>query len=246
MDYFLEARVSDKDIDAWREQLDPIYHEQYLTRRKRVQNEIIRDILMKIPMFEFVSDKSSLQVIVLAGPIGAGKSTMVQKLVKDSERFFLVIDIDDIRTRLPESPKYEKLCPNKYGILTQKEAGTIMELLVYMALSLRISIIVDTSLRDRNWNKAFYSNLKSMHSGLCLYLLHISTDKNIILQRLQHRNSFGLITRIVPSDEVNASFENTASLEEYIKSFASICDAIIGIDNSTSNFNIVHPWYLTW
>lgn len=254
MEEFVKVTISDVMIDQWRDRLDPYYHDQYISRRQRIQNDIIRGILAKLKVSNFISDNSFTQALIVAGPIGAGKSTIVQRLQSEAANTFLVIDIDEIRSMLPESRRYQESCPHLYANLTQKEAGTIVELLIHIALSFHLSIIVDSSLRDREWHAKFYFQLLQKHIGLKISLIHVTASKESIYRRVHWRNSYGTPRRIVSDDAIETSYAHSYNIHEYIPIFRSLCKVIVSIDNTTEdNYfdktfspSVIYPWHLNW
>ena len=77
--------------------------------------------------------------------------------------------------------------PETAGLLTQKEAGLMAEILTHAALECGISIIVDGSLRDSSWYEGHFTELRLQYPKLCLAIFLISAPLVDIYKRVTVR-----------------------------------------------------------
>merc|ERR1719502_1194564 len=73
------------------------------------------------------------------------------------------------------------------GVLTQKEAGHIAEILGYKALGSRRNIIFDGSLRDHQWYTTYFQQLRERFPGIRIMILHVLADRDEVLLRAKRR-----------------------------------------------------------
>ena len=64
---------------------------------------------------------------------------------------FVRVDIDRIRSLLPEMEGYVRRDPMSAGFRTQKEAGLIAEIVTEEALARGLNVWIDSSMRDAKW-----------------------------------------------------------------------------------------------
>ncbi len=115
----------------------------------------------------------------------------------------VIIDIDAIRDMLPEAEVLKRTEPERFGELTQKEAGLIAELTIYRAISKGRNVILDSSLRDISWFLEFIPKLMnfSRHGGqeeIKFALMHVYCPKEECWKRILQRNAaIGPTNRVV-------------------------------------------------
>lgn len=204
MVYILVSRI----IDEARQTVDKNYHMTYSPEREEVQNAIVYEILNISALGQECEIPCNQWMIMTAGPMGGGKSTILQHLMtKEVQELntLIVIDMDRIRDLLPESEMLKTTDPMDFGTLTQKEAGYISEICVHVALSLHKNIVVDGSLLNLDWHVTYIQSLQQRLPSLITIILHVTSKKNIIRQRVKHR---ALITgRGIPSKVLREAFK---------------------------------------
>lgn len=196
--------VSDSIIDFCRRRLDYSFHATYPHERCLIQNDIIRQILLpatsRLRHMISMSDQSPVgrgMLVMMAGPIGAGKSTIAH-LLFDSQQKVIVVDMDYIRERLPESETYRRESPELFGQKTQRESGYIAELVVRVSLLIapHFHIVKDASMVNIPWQKKYISHLKQEFDGLKVMIIHVTASETVIRQRVEYRNRVS--GRVVP------------------------------------------------
>jgi predicted ABC-type ATPase len=199
-------------INAARSKLDRTYHSaQYSEQRIQLQNSLVLDILHGGGAGATeVNGASSLcqWMILTAGPIGAGKSTCLQVLLSaeiQKCQNFIIVDMDDIREKLPESHSLKDSAPLEYGTATQKEAGCIAEIAVSVALARGRSVVVDGSLSNIDWYISYLRDIKSSRPELKIMIAHVTADKQQILSRVSRRAAIS--GRQVPKDVLRQSLQ---------------------------------------
>merc|ERR1712113_1177996 len=80
-----------------------------------------------------------------------------------------------------------KLNKDSAGDLTQKEAGCIAEILGCKALSQRLNVIFDSSLRDVEWYTDYFKQLRKKFPGVRIMILHITAERKEVLRRAEKR-----------------------------------------------------------
>eukprot|EP00536_Pseudo-nitzschia_multiseries_P016980 jgi/Psemu1/292792/fgenesh1_pg.1324_\ len=143
-------------------------------------------------------------IVFTAGVYGAGKSYTIRRL--QSERCFppsddfVWVDPDAIRERLPEFANNANgntnanYPPAVSGIHTQKEAGMMAELLSDAALSSGHNVLVDGSLRDADWQSAYWALLRKRFGG--------DNTTNTTTSNKGRGLSIGMVSVVAPPEKV--------------------------------------------
>jgi len=171
-----------------RNQIDESYHDDYYSKERiLLQNGIAQSILS--PALRHRQEESTPWILFTAGPMAAGKSTVLRWLQAENHlsKRHILVDIDNIRDKLPESGFLKVSNPLKYGELTQKEAGLISEICVHAALILRQNVIVDSSLCKKSWHLDHIRFLRQHYSPLRVVLLHVTAKYEDITKRAVER-----------------------------------------------------------
>lgn len=166
--------------------LDYTWHMKYSHGRMLLQDDLIHQLTSgssrKADMLPWV--------VFTAGAMGAGKGYVVRWMHENGYlplEHFVTVDPDQIRTMLPEWPKYVEHNPLTAGNMTQKEAGCIAELLGYRALRDRRNVIFDGSLRDAEWYEQYFRLLRRNYPGIRIMILHVVADVEEVVKRAQER-----------------------------------------------------------
>jgi adenylylsulfate kinase-like enzyme len=244
-------RISNEFLQKIRLKLDPLYHKEYGTEREHIQNDIIREFLKKN---NFQKKREKIQcreqwLIMTAGPMGSGKSTMINFFLENDFLIIpapIILDLDFIRDLLPGSDKLAREQSQNYGYKTQIESGTVLELLIQIILRLSDrNMIVDTSMMNLDWQRQYLTSLKEEFPLLKIVLVHVNADKNLIRKRIRERNEFS--HRFTPLEVVEKSIELLHDWRAFL-SFQSCTDLIVSFRNNDShqvNPVIQYPWYMT-
>jgi len=181
-----------------RKTLDYSYHSNYTFERQMFQDAIVdyflRTALLTDKNGEMCTTPTEPWIVFTAGPMGAGKSYTMSKLVEHG-RFpllaFVNVDPDAIRQLLPEFHLYLTLNPEMAGDLTRKEAGFIAEILTLAGLQAGKNVLVDGSLRDWEWYERYFKRLRLEFPLLRLAILQVTAPRDAIFQRASVSQAFG-------------------------------------------------------
>jgi predicted ABC-type ATPase len=169
------------------------------------------------------------EIIFMAGGYGSGKSSIRSRLselgVFPSSKY-LVIDMDQIRERLPRYKKLEKEVGVEEAIgLTRHEVADIADGLRIRALQKGINLVIDQSLRGEeasDWVRAILKTAPKYKSTL----IYVDTDPVIAIRRAQAREHES--GRGAPESKVKSSREGAA---ETFRRLKNTVDTAIEIDN---------------
>jgi hypothetical protein len=203
--------------------LDYRWHVRYTHDRQALQDEIIRSMLSFEDMQRVVtSTKHSKWLrrargarkllrpqqpwcIFTAGCMGAGKTHIMTKLdehgVLPLPRF-VRIDMDRIRALLPETAGYIAIDKQLGGQMTQREAGTIAEILTEEALSRGLNVWVDSSMQDVQWWTSELNRIKResrlgpAHPECCRPPFHATLSRRTV-------SSTARVARHLPSQDLH-------------------------------------------
>jgi predicted kinase len=93
------------------------------------------------------------------------------------------VDPDQIRHCLPEFEVLVRHEAGQAGERTRKEAGMLSEVLIQAALKAGKSVIVDGSLRDRQWYQDYFHHLRHDYPGIRIAILHVTAPRTAVLER---------------------------------------------------------------
>lgn len=96
---------------------------------------------------------------------------------------FVRVDPDVIRRCLPEYALYLHTKPETAGQLTNKEAGYIAEIVIQAGLQAGKNVIVDGSLRNSQWYKEHFQQLRQDFPKLKIAILHITAPREAVFRR---------------------------------------------------------------
>jgi len=206
-----------------RKTLDYSYHMNYNKYRQKIQDMIITEILSSPRIVdqnsgEVCTTPTEPFLVFTAGAMGAGKSFTLRSL-NERNLFplsaFVLIDPDDIRHKLPEFGLYVAEDPLTAGELTRKEAGYIVEILTLAALQAGKNVLVDTSLRDCEWYKEYFSRLRKDYPSIKLVILHVIAPEDAVFQRAESRGK--MTGRVVPQEILKLALEQVPKSVETLR-----------------------------
>lgn len=186
MMYSSKAEIFTGKYSSVRQLLDYDYHSHYLPSRQLVQDKIIDSYLTNI------EEKTchSPTVIFMAGVMGAGKSHSLKYLDFRTDfqlADYVLIDPDKIKYELPEMLNFIEEDPSTAGDRTHKESGYIAEIIQNEALRQHVPIIVDGSLRDKDWNETLIAGIRSKYPRYRIGLIYVSASLGRVIDRVQQR-----------------------------------------------------------
>lgn len=234
-----ENYMSDDDKfygDFWeiRAGIDRNYHGNYSQGRQELQDKIVHKMLDGATVTDIhgsvCKTPTDPWIVFTAGVMGAGKShTMKQLSAKElfPLEAFVVVDPDEIRSHFPEFHIYAQSNPEQAGELTHREAGYLTEIVTAAALRCGHNVLVDGSLRDYEWYKHFFADLRREYESLRIAILHITAPRKAVFERAEKRaRETG---RIVPHESLEMSLEQVPIS---VKKLAPLADFFCELDNS--------------
>lgn len=195
-----------------RSRLDYSYHSHYIGSRQLLQDIVIQSMLNRTVVFDRNGNVCSTPVepwiVFTAGAMGAGKTHTIKHLATKGLfplESFVAVDPDEIRRHLPEFELYVQHSPQNAGELTRKEAGYVSELLTLAALQDGHNVLVDGSLRDSDWYRTYFEQLRKEYVNLKIAILHVTAPREAVFQRAASRSK--MTGRVVPHKTLEMALE---------------------------------------
>lgn len=176
-----------------RTRLDYDYHVYYTEQRQFFQDSII-DAMLESTWIEDAlgrncSEPTMPWIVFTAGSMGAGKSHVIKELHRDGVfplHAYVSVDPDHIRhAYLTEFASYVEQCPELAGEQTRKEAGMISEVLTQAALRKGQNVLVDGTLRDAEWYRLYFQELRAEYPSIRIAILHVVAPREAVLKRAE-------------------------------------------------------------
>ena len=120
-------------------------------------------------------------------------------------RDFVCIDLDRIREALPEHPQYVAADPERAGLLTQAEAGTIGEVATEEAFRRGRHVWIDSTLRDGGWWSREIARIRATYPRYKLAILLVEASWPRVLHRSRRRSE--ATGRGIPEPILRSVFE---------------------------------------
>jgi predicted kinase len=210
----VSTEVTERELSEISVHLDAEYHAPYSSARRTLHLSIVNRLLESQEQGKVAkngSRKTVTTIVCVGGPIASGKSYLIDWM---RQRDYLpspgalIVDMDDIRNFLPESDYLKHSCPEAFGERTQKEAGTVAELLVHCALRRGRSVIIDSSMVHLAWQETFLTLLRELYRQTRVLLIHVSAHADSIRSRSLYRGQS--IKRIVPNHLLEKSMKTVS------------------------------------
>ena len=216
-----------------RESLDYNYHKHYNSERQLLQDTLMdrfHDTVVHDTENNTTCDTPLENWMVFtAGTMGAGKGHTIHWLASQGLfplSAFVRVDPDMLRELLPELPGYILQNPSTAGYMTQKEAGYIAEVLSLNALQRGKNVLVDGSLRQAEWYRAYITNLHNRFSKLRFAIIQVTAKETTIFERVERRTK--VTGRVVPREllletmqQIPSSLRILAPYVDYVATFAN-------------------------
>lgn len=224
-DLHLRTRLTDSCIDSFRKCLDPYVHDQFIDRRKEIQNSIVRELISQLSWRSLMSDQTLPILTCLVGN-EESKSEMVLNVIEAQSNIeFMCISTQSIRTRIPEFARYEELCPHLAASLTQKEAETLLELTIYASAYLGLHTVTVLPLWEETRLCHFLSSVRRSCEGLRLSSIFVTSNEALM------------------NPQASQSFQYALKNCSDTLIVVSVGDGSQGISTLP---RIVFPWYMNW
>jgi len=207
-----------------RKTLDYTYHKNYRKDRQMLQDAIITDTLDAARVIDCSGQVCTTPtepfLVFTAGAMGAGKSHTLNFLNERGNfplAAFVLIDPDEVRQTLPEFSLYVSKDALNAGSMTRKEAGYVVEILTLAALQSGKNVLVDTSLRDHEWYKEYFSRIRKDYPNVKLAILHIVAPEKAVFERAELRGK--LTGRVVPKETLEMALKQVPKSVEILSKY---------------------------
>lgn len=163
------------------------YKGAWLPERDKLHRQIVDDLYKQA-----ANVPNQGRAIMLGGPAGAGKSTVLEGKLRVKPGSFLVINPDDIKEELarrnlvPEIPGYDDLSPMDRTTLVHRESVRIADMLADRAYRDRKNLIWDTTMTRSDL--ALYRIKRMRQSGYDdIRGVFVNADDHVAIQRVRAR-----------------------------------------------------------
>jgi predicted ABC-type ATPase len=162
---------------------------------KKILTEIISDELSKS------SRPPKPTAIFVGGQMAAGKSTITNTALKEFVEYGIVqIDADELRKRHPDYTQIMREGDKEAGSKTQPDASRWVTGLIEATVADKRNFIIDSSMRDADWDVKFALDLKE--KGYQVDARILAVNKHIsrqgIVARYENQKSLTGSGRLVP------------------------------------------------
>eukprot|EP01061_Rhynchopus_euleeides_P020275 TRINITY_DN33028_c0_g1_i1.p1 TRINITY_DN33028_c0_g1~~TRINITY_DN33028_c0_g1_i1.p1 ORF type:complete len:379 (+),score=97.39 TRINITY_DN33028_c0_g1_i1:137-1138(+) len=215
-----------------RSELDYKYHTTYTLERQMLQDRIVDSLVPRRveQAAQQRGDRAPSWLLFSAGAMGAGK-TRTLHWMSDKGHFplqaFVFLDHDAIRYMLPEMWFYQQFNPDKAGVLTQREAGYIVELATRRCIRMGVNCLVDGSLRDAAWYQRHIPQIRESHPMKRFGILHVHADAHHVMRRAREREK--ITGRRVPEEVLRRAIDQ---VPRSVQDLSPLVDFVARIDNS--------------
>jgi Zeta toxin len=224
-----------------RRKLDYSYHRNPAKSRQELQDVILKRVVQaarnanELPSQNEEEEKEQDNyqrrpwIVFSAGPMGVGKgyvmSTLKERGLFPLDRF-LTIDPDLLKAELPEMTGYLQRDPASAATKVHRESTQMADVLLQHALQMRIPTLVDGSLRDVDYYKAFMERIRNNFPEYQLAILHVTASPEIIRSRAQSRAE--KTGRAVPEQLLETSI---AQVPASVTALSPFVDVVFTISN---------------
>ena len=160
--------------------IDFTWHIKYSEERELLQSKFVLNHFLEKTCV------TNPKIIFTGGCYGAGKGhTMryLHNIGKINLDNYVCADPDKIRILFPEYDLLINTNKDNMGIITNKEAGYIVELIEYYALENNYNIIIDGSLKDHEWYIQHFQMIKKNFPQFEIIIIFVMSDLETILNR---------------------------------------------------------------
>lgn len=137
------------------------------------------------------------------------------------------IDSDLFKTAFPEWPGYVQRDPLSAGLHARQESGYLVEIAQEAALRLGKHVWVDGSLRDCEWYKHVFAQVRRDHPRYQIAILYVTANEEQVAARVRRRAE--LTGRHIPEAELRDSLQR---VPRSVAALAPCAHFLAVIDNS--------------
>lgn len=227
------------DFSTARSKLDYSYHLPPAEARQELQDFILSRVVDSSssdseeakPACSTVKP-SKPWIVFSAGAMGVGKGYVLSSLY-NSKLFpldkFLIIDPDMLKNELPEMSGYLQADPSTAATKVHRESTQMADVLLEFALSKKVPILVDGSLRDVDYYKGLFEKI-SKEFGYRIGIILVTAEPSTIHDRANQRAE--KTGRAVPEDLINESIEQAPASVEQLAPYADVVFEIANDDDA--------------
>ena len=208
--------------------IDYTWHQQYSPEREVLHAQIMDDHFTGLK----INDPNNPKIIFTGGCYGAGKGhtlRSMQSLGKIKLNEWVCLDPDRIRIKFPEYNDLLNDNPETVGYKTGKEAGYLVEMVEYYALTNGYNIIVDGSLKDHEWYIQHFNWIKiNFHQYQTIIIFVFASWENIVTRNNKRCSE---TSRCVPRKSL---FETSQQMEKSFQEYLKIIEKCYIVHNNGS------------
>mmetsp|Transcript_11701 Transcript_11701/g.21286 ORF Transcript_11701/g.21286 Transcript_11701/m.21286 type:complete len:396 (-) Transcript_11701:99-1286(-) len=193
-----------------RAKLDYSYHKNPKLDRQEFQDNVLKNVIQAVEKSRAIPPNNNERpwIVFTAGPMGVGKSYVLSQL-HQRDCFplggFMKIDPDMIKSELPEVAGYLQRDPETAATKLHRESTQISDVLFEYSLLSNHNILVDGSLRDRNWYTQLLDRLRKEFPRYRLAIMYVNATSETIHNRAEVRAE--KTGRAVPKDLLQESID---------------------------------------
>ncbi|KAA0164441.1 hypothetical protein FNF31_02365 [Cafeteria roenbergensis] len=166
-----------------------------------------------------------------AGAMGAGKGHTMRLLKQAASIFpsqaFVGIDPDEIKAVLPETELYKEHGHPHASTMVHRESTLIAEVCERVAFAIGANLIVDGSLRDKEWYTGLFARYREQYPAYRLAIIHVDAPPEVVRRRARER---ALVTgRSVPPKVLE---EALAQVPPSVRALTPLVDLSVTVDNA--------------
>mmetsp|Transcript_22664 Transcript_22664/g.52905 ORF Transcript_22664/g.52905 Transcript_22664/m.52905 type:complete len:529 (-) Transcript_22664:5-1591(-) len=198
------------------------YHRNYVRRRQEWQDRVVRLTVARCQPQERPC------IIFACGAMGSGKGYTLQKMSEVGHfpmEEMVRIDPDHFKSLMPEWKGYVR-SGKCAGSLTHLESCYLQEICQEVALRRSQHIWVDGSLRDTEWFKKLFTDIRENFPQYQIGIVHVHASEAIVRQRIKDREA--KTGRGIPEELIQRSLE---APQQSLFHLAGMCDWIATVDN---------------
>jgi len=239
-----------------RSQLDYDYHPHLVQRRQLLQDAILGRVVggtsnesgslkekedskaeeSEAPNEASVSPTSLVSkrrpwIVFTAGAMGVGKGYVLMQLQQNNlfpTSQFVKIDPDMLKNELPELAGYLQTDRESAATKLHRESTQMADILFEYAVSQRLDVLVDGSLRNVEYYQELFARLHN-NTNYRIAILHVTADDDVIVARAEQRAE--KTGRVVPRELLEDSMQQVPKSVSILSELADATHVIANNEN---------------